>query len=100
MSVHVNKKFKAYKSGIFNDPDCPKNSANHALLTVGKVSFGSLWSWWLIIIDYDDNDHDDAYDDFFDDHVDEHLSEGGSTAQSTRRQNGSSRTHGEKVGVR
>ena len=35
MSVHVNKKFKAYKSGIFNDPDCPKNSANHALLTVG-----------------------------------------------------------------
>ena len=37
MSVHVNKKFKAYKSGIFNDQACPKNSANHALLTVGYI---------------------------------------------------------------
>ena len=43
MSVHVNKKFKAYKSGIFNDSDCPKNSANHALLTVGyTISSSSI----------------------------------------------------------
>ena len=64
--------------------------------------------FWLLgkfHYDYDDfyNDHDhvdDVYDDFFDDHDDKHLSEGGSTAQSTRRQSGSWKTHGEKVGVR
>jgi len=49
MSVHVNKKFKAYKSGIFNDPDCPKNSANHALLTVGwKYSVKDKKTKWIV----------------------------------------------------
>jgi len=35
ISLHVNKKFKAYKNGVFDDTSCPKNSANHALLVVG-----------------------------------------------------------------
>jgi len=49
MSVHVNKKFKAYKSGIFNDPDCPKNSANHAMLTVGwKYSTKFKKTKWIV----------------------------------------------------
>jgi len=49
MSVHVNKKFKAYKSGIFNDPDCPKNSANHAMLTVGwKYSTKYKKTKWIV----------------------------------------------------
>jgi len=49
MSVHVNKKFKAYKSGIFNDPACPKNSANHALLTVGwKYSTKYKKTKWIV----------------------------------------------------
>jgi len=49
MSVHVNKKFKAYKSGIFNDPACPKNSANHAMLTVGwKYSTKYKKTKWIV----------------------------------------------------
>merc|ERR1712062_403882 len=49
MSVHVNKKFKAYKSGIFNDSDCPKNSANHAMLTVGwKYSTKYNKTKWIV----------------------------------------------------
>jgi len=49
MSVHVNKKFKAYKSGIFNDPTCPKNSANHAMLTVGwKYSTKEKKTKWIV----------------------------------------------------
>jgi len=49
MSVHVNKKFKAYKSGIFNDPGCPKNSANHAMLTVGwKYSTKYKKTKWIV----------------------------------------------------
>jgi len=35
MSLHVNKKFKAYKNGVFDDTTCPKNKPNHALLVVG-----------------------------------------------------------------
>jgi len=49
MSVHVNKKFKAYKSGIFNDPACPKNSVNHAMLTVGwKYSTKYKKTKWIV----------------------------------------------------
>ena len=35
MSLHVNRKFKAYKNGVFDDTTCPTNQANHALLVVG-----------------------------------------------------------------
>jgi len=49
MSLHVNKKFKAYKSGIFNDPSCPKKNANHALLVVGwKYSDGLKKTKWIV----------------------------------------------------
>ena len=127
MSVHVNKKFKAYKSGIFNDPACPKNSANHALLTVGYILSSSSPKPWPC--PFDCRVHliikiimADLITTVFVTKIHRLMiicrwkykfinviiiiiianiiKKGGSTAQSIRRQSGSWRTRGGRLGAR
>jgi len=49
ISLHVNKKFKSYKRGVFSDVTCPRNSPNHALLVVGwKYSSAQKITKWFV----------------------------------------------------
>merc|ERR1711970_801183 len=49
ISLHVNRKFKSYKQGVFSDATCPRNSPNHALLVVGwKYSSAQKITKWFV----------------------------------------------------
>jgi len=51
--LYANSNFQHYKSGIFNDPNCPKGKVNHAMINVGwdndklywilRNSWGASW---------------------------------------------------------
>jgi len=48
VAIFANSKFVSYKSGVFNDPTCPTDKVNHAVVAVGYGTDKTAGDFWII----------------------------------------------------